>query len=129
MKQKESLRSSVRRHIYYYLAIYDSSGSEVIGWLGDISKEGVMIVSEKKLELRSPLRILIELPKKEPFCRKKVALDVELLWRKPDTNPAYHCHGGLITHIPPVTGKVIGALLYMYGFLDDQKIESDDIVL
>lgn len=129
MKKKESMRKRVRRHIYFYLSVYEASGEKMIGHLGDISQEGVMLVSKEELELNKELDVKIELPKKEPFNRKKVPLTIRLLWQKADSNPDYLCYGGLIKEIPPITRKVIGALLYMYGFLDEQSINSEDILL
>ncbi len=122
MREKNDKRSSIRRHVFYYLNIFNKDGNEKIGWLGDISENGIMIISRNKLPLNEAFYIMIELPKNEPFNEQKVPLEIKLRWMKQDINPLYFNHGGIITYFPIITKKVVRALIHFYGFLDDRQI-------
>lgn len=115
-------RSTLRRHIMFYLDVFDGDHETRIGWLGDISETGLMIISQKELVLEKPLIITIVLPKNEPFNSRRMKAEVELRWSSPDKNPAYRIYGGVFTRTPAGSEKVIRALIRLYGFSDDQNL-------
>ena len=43
-------RKAPRRHLIYYLRVYDRASGQQLGHLVDLTTEGVMLVSEEKLE-------------------------------------------------------------------------------
>jgi hypothetical protein len=82
-----------RRHLFLYLEILDPATHELIGHLGDISKDGLMIICNHPMPLRQLRDIRIKLPETEEFPKKYIDLTVETRWSKPDVNPALYCIG------------------------------------
>jgi len=106
----------------FYLDVFDGDQDRRVGWLGDISESGLMILSQRELALEKPFIVTIVLPKSEPFNERRMKAEVELRWSAPDKNPAYMVYGGIFTRTPTGSEKVIRALIKLYGFSDDQDL-------
>ena len=94
MNKNDARDIPIRRHIIMYLNIVDAQTDAEIGWLGDLSENGIMIISETKLPTDGEMHIKLKLPASKSFSQKFAELYIELLWSKPDRNPKYHCQGG-----------------------------------
>ena len=55
-------RRHKRRHLIYYLEVFDDATDRLIGHVVDITMKGIMLTSEEPIELNSTLRLRIELP-------------------------------------------------------------------
>ena len=55
-------RSEKRRNLIYYLEVYDNESGELTGHVIDITKGGVLIISESMLELNKIFSLKIILP-------------------------------------------------------------------
>ena len=61
-------RTIKRRHLIYYLRVWDSDSGEMIGHVVDITTEGMMLIGEKKLPLHKTFQL-------------------EIRWREPSGGP------------------------------------------
>jgi hypothetical protein len=55
-------RHSKRWHLIYYLAVFDRSSDDLLGYISDITTEGALIASESQIPLESMFSMKIELP-------------------------------------------------------------------
>jgi c-di-GMP-binding flagellar brake protein YcgR len=85
MTNQHGLRTQ-RRKLLFYLDIVDQDTYQSLGHLGDISKEGIMIIAEKRIPFENVKRIKIQLPEFEEFTKKYIEAEVEKRWAKPDDN-------------------------------------------
>ncbi|MBI9108397.1 MAG: hypothetical protein JEZ04_16745 [Spirochaetales bacterium] len=123
-KHSDSRDVPIRRHIIMYLNVLDAEKGTEIGWLGDMSENGIMIISETRLRTDMGIHIKLKLPESESFNREFADLHIELLWTKPDQNPKYFCQGGLITDIPEDSRKDIDEVIRKYGFADNRALKD-----
>jgi len=107
-----------RRHLLFYLEIYDPKTHELIGHLGDISTEGIMIIVEKPVVFSKTKVISIKLPDLEEFNQRFIEAEVEIRWMKPDTNPNLHCIGCRFVDLDPDDLPVIELVQEVLGFDD-----------
>ena len=56
-------RAIARRHLVFYLRVFEDSTGKILGHLADISTNGIMLVSEKKIPVDRDYRLRIRLPK------------------------------------------------------------------
>ncbi len=116
-----SKRNSDRRKVFFYLEVEDMDTKQMIGRLGDISSEGIMLLSSKVLPLEKTYRIAVILPKNSTFSVAKLELIVETRWLKPDFNPAILCIGCCYKEAAPDKDSVTQKLIDYYGFSDGYK--------
>lgn len=81
-----------RRHLVFYLRIFDGMGSRVLGHLVDISARGVMLVCDAPIQINQDFRLRMRLPK-DIGGRSELVITATSRWSKPDTNPDFFLVG------------------------------------
>lgn len=88
----DNLRKVPRRHLIYYLRVFDADSNEMLGNLVDISTRGIMLVSEKPVEVDKAFNLHMVLPETLEGSR-----DVEFRgisrWCRNDVNPSFYDTG------------------------------------
>ncbi|QSA96612.1 PilZ domain-containing protein [Methylococcus sp. EFPC2] len=110
-------RKIPRRHLIFYLRVFDRETGVPVGNLVDITSEGVMLVSEHELGVGNLYHLRMELPA-EMFPHGRLDLDAECLWSGNDVNPEFFDSGFRLLNIDEKALSCIRYLLDMYGFAD-----------
>ncbi len=100
-------RDTIRKHVFLYLEIFDRDTQQLLGHLGDISHDGLMIITERTLPLHERKNLRIKLPDSEEFTEAYLDVQVETRWIAPDANPEIQCIGCLFTHVNPADEALI----------------------
>lgn len=87
-----------RRHLVFYLRVFDGASSRIIGHLADISTGGIMLVSEKKIKIENEYQLRIKLPK-EFSGREELIFTAISRWCQRDSNPDFYITGLEITGV------------------------------
>ena len=88
----EERRNLERRHLIYYLRIFDRDTDRAIGRLCDITPEGIMMISENTIETDKLFNLRLVLP--EQFWGiEEYAFEAESVWCKPDDIPQFYNTG------------------------------------
>ena len=106
-----------RRHLIYFSEVHDRDNKSFKAHLADITKEGLMVISEEKIELEKEFHLEIILPE-EVDGRDRINLKARSKWCKRDINPDYFATGLEIEDIDIVDEELIEYLIYEYGFND-----------
>ncbi len=109
-------RMSRRRNVLFYLEIQDQESGKEIARLGDISEDGLMLLSPKKIPVQSVLTIRIILPSSKDFYKRHIDCSVEVRWVKPDVNPSLFCIGCRIIDLSEPDKEIVDRLMALYGF-------------
>ncbi len=86
-------RHQQRKHLFLYLEVLDQDSGKMLGHLGDISSQGMMIIAEHPLPLYQTLKLRLNLPDTGEFSKNYLNITVETRWTRPDINPQLHCIG------------------------------------
>ncbi len=92
----EERRKIARRHLVFYLRIFDGMSSRVLGHLVDISTKGAMLVCDEPIQLNQEFRLRMRLPK-DIGGRTELVIDAKSMWCRPDTNPDFFLVGFRLT--------------------------------
>jgi hypothetical protein len=111
-------RRPPRKHLLFYLKVVNQHTKELLGYLGDISKDGIMILAEKPILFNKIKDISIQLPDFEEFSKKSIEACVEIRWMKADANPNLHCIGCHFTRMEPTDLPIIEQVEEILGFED-----------
>ena len=85
-------RKIERRHLVFYLRIFDGMSSRVLGHLVDITTRGAMLVCDTPIQLNQEFRLRMRLPK-ELSGRTELVINAKSIWCRPDTNPDFFIVG------------------------------------
>lgn len=108
-------RKMPRRHLIYYLRVFDRSSGDLVGHLVDITTEGLMLVSERPLEARKVYHLRMDLPP-EVCGKEHLSFDAGCLWSNNDVNPAFYDNGFKLMQVDSREATCIEDLIAMYGF-------------
>ena len=85
-------RKVARRHLIYYLRVFNESDNSLIGNLVDISTRGIMLVSDKQIPINKRYHLKMVLPDTVEGS-KEVDFEAESRWCQNDTNKDFYDTG------------------------------------
>ena len=93
-------RTLERWRLIYYLRVFDQKDGSLLGHVVDVSRDGLMLISNRQLEPEQEYTITMEVPvdSGEPESIEMMARSV---WSKPDINPDFFDTGFELIN-PPV---------------------------
>lgn len=107
-------RSLKRRHLIYYLRIYDGISSRVVGHIVDISYRGLMLISDEPIAVQEEYRLRMKLPGMSTV-QEELIFDAVCRWCREDENPAFYVAGFQIHHLLPEETTFIQTLIDEFG--------------
>ncbi len=113
--ENDDRRTVMRRHLIYYLRVWDLKTNKLLGHIVDINAGGFMLISEKKIEPEKTfdLEIHWNTPDDEKI---RLQFQAESRWSSNDVNPAFFDTGfKLVGPIDDVLDP-IRKMIDEYGF-------------
>ena len=108
-------RKHPRKYLLYFSRVIDRKSGILLGYLSDLTKDGLMLISETPIALGQDFDVLMDLP--EDFApREQLALSVHSLWSKPDVDPTYFNTGFNITVLDENDIGLVERIIERYGF-------------
>ncbi len=106
-----------RRHLIYYLKVVEKDTNKPMGYLVDITTEGIMIMSESAVETGRAFefRILLQT---EMSRREFLDFKVESIWCKQSVNMDLYDIGFRLLNVKPHDFKGIEDIIEELGFKD-----------
>lgn len=75
-------RLDKRKHPIFYYSIFDASTKSEIGKVIDLTPNGVMVMTDKKIKVGDMLDVVIEFPEGESHIEEKCSAKVSCKWEK-----------------------------------------------
>lgn len=113
----EDRRQLKRRHLIFYLRVFDIKTNKLLGHLVDITPQGVMLISEKTIPLNTDFELKMALPSKSGQMHA-FNFKARSLWCDKDINPDFYDTGFQLTDIDHEDRKIIEDLIEDFGFRD-----------
>jgi len=114
LKDKRRLK---RRHLIYYLRVFNNQNRDLIGHLVDITGEGIMLISEKPIAKDTEYEMSMVLPF-EILSIEAITFKSICIWCKKDVNPDFYASGFKIEGLAASSISIIEKLIEQYGFND-----------
>ena len=106
-----------RRHLIYYLRVFDRNSDQILGHLVDVTQEGAKLISENPIPIGRRFQLRMILPA-EIFGRDHLDFEAESLWSNSDINPDFHDTGFRLIGVDTRDMLIIARLINEYGFRD-----------
>lgn len=115
VKNKKDMRQVERRHLVFYLRVFDGMSSKVIGHIVDISAQGLMLISDSPVPVNENYRLRMRLPS-EVTDKEEILINATSRWCKQDENPDFYITGFQIYDLTPDIEKYILYLIDDFSF-------------
>lgn len=114
MKEKRNLK---RRHLIYYLEVFDRESNQLIGNLIDITPNGIKLITESPLETGQLYRLKMILPKTIQE-KTELVFDAQSIRCDKDINPNFYITGFKLTNVSKDHHSIVDQLIDNSGFQD-----------
>lgn len=104
-----------RRHLIYYLRIYDGISSRVVGHAVDISQQGMMLLSDEPVTVHEEYRLRMRFPGVTSYDHDELIFNAVCRWCRQDDNPAFFVAGFQIQNLLPEETRFIQSLIEEFG--------------
>jgi hypothetical protein len=114
-KQVPEKRLIKRHELKYYLSVYNRKTGKLVGYIVNISQEGMRLVSNIPLLTHSVFQLQIKLPK-EIQGEKTINFDALSCWCRPDVSPDCFDTGFRLVNTPAELEVLIDELIGYFSF-------------
>jgi hypothetical protein len=118
-KKIQEKRTIKRHHLKYFLKVYNRKTGKAIGYIVNISQEGLRLVSHIPLLTHSVFQFRIKLPR-EIDGERNIDFDALSCWCRPDVSPDCFDTGFKIVESPGGLVDLVDALNQYFSFKDDE---------
>lgn len=110
-------RTIRRRHLIFYLRVWEPASNRLLGHVVDITSEGMMLISDQPIPTGEAYALEVRLPDTEGML-KPLQFRAVCRWSDNDVNPAFYDSGFEFTEKTPEALDTIRQLIEAYGFQD-----------
>ncbi|MDK1029010.1 MAG: PilZ domain-containing protein [Anaerolineae bacterium] len=112
-------RKLERKYLIVYSRVFERNKGKMLGYLGDLSISGAMIISEHKQEENSVLPLRFDLPDVHLFDVDHLNISARIAHCDPDLNPAFYNIGFEFLDLTELQKKTITQMMDAYEFRRD----------
>lgn len=110
-------RAYKRRHLIYYLEVYNQETGDLLGHLVDISLQGMRLITKKEIMPDKNFRLGMMLPR-DFFKEEVLTIEARSMWSRKDVNPDFFAVGLKTYDLDEATAEIIAGLIEQVGFND-----------
>jgi hypothetical protein len=109
-------RGSERKKLVEFTPVYDCQRNIFLGYLGDLSLQGAMVVGKKSLEVDKQITLAIGFPETAQFPARRAIIRARVAWSRQEKNPQYFDTGFEFQDMDQENKTAIKAILERYRF-------------
>lgn len=109
-------RKIERKYLVIYSRVFDRRTGEIIGYLGDLTPEGAMVIGERRIEPNTNLDLRFDLPDQLELERDHLDLKARSVWCRPDISPTFVNTGFQFVGLDTEELKIVDMLIDLYEF-------------
>ena len=116
-KKPDDRRGIKRRHLIFYLRVWETGSDRLLGHVVDITTEGMMLIGDAPIPSGREYALEVRLPDTEGELK---ALHFKAIsrWSDNDVNPAFYDSGFEFLEKTPQDIEAIRQMVDAYGFQD-----------
>ena len=105
-----------RKYLIVYSRVFERNLGKMLGYLGDLSLSGAMIISEQAQTVDSVLPLRFDLPDLQLFSIGQLDITARIAHCEPDINPAFYNIGFEFLDVTPEQKGIIEKMMDAYEF-------------
>jgi hypothetical protein len=104
-----------RHQLPYFLKVFNRHTDQPMGYLGNVSETGLMLISQLPLLVGPVFALQIKVPENDGSV-KLIDLDAHCLWSREDATPGNYDSGFKLVSTPPEYEQLVNALRGYFSF-------------
>jgi len=104
-----------RHHLPYFLQVFNRLTDKPIGFLGNVSEDGLMLISQLPLMVGVDFELRLKIPVADDTFHA-IDLTATCLWSHEDINPQHYDSGFSVQQAPEEYRQLINVLLHYFSF-------------
>ncbi|WP_339530666.1 PilZ domain-containing protein [Pseudomonas mucidolens] len=104
-----------RHQLSCFLQVFNRLTDKPIGYLGNVSEDGLMLISELPMMVEVDFELCLKIPGSQADVQI-IDLTAKCLWSHEDINPLHYDSGFRVVQAGPEYRQLIKALLYYFSF-------------
>ena len=112
----EERRKIPRKYLMAYSSVYEQSTGKMLGYLSDLTLEGLMVIGKEKLGIGRETEIRIDLPETPSFKENHLQIGVRVIWVQPDIDPRLNNIGFNFIDLSGEQKPIILEMIEIYEF-------------
>lgn len=108
-----------RKYLIVYSRVFERNLGKLLGYLGDLSPIGAMIISEQPLEENQLIELRFDLPDTNLFEVDRLDMTARVAHCQPDISPSFYNIGFEFLDVTTEKTKVIERMMEAYEFRRD----------
>jgi hypothetical protein len=105
-----------RKHLAVYSRVFDRTSGLVLGYLGDLSPNGTMLISDDPIPEGEFFNLRFDLPDPPLFSVSHLDLKARSAWCSPDVDPAFYNIGFEFISVSQDEQLIIAEMIEAYQF-------------
>jgi c-di-GMP-binding flagellar brake protein YcgR len=105
-----------RKYLIVYSRVFERNLGRMLGYLGDLSLSGAMIISEQPQTVDSVLPLRFDLPDLQLFSAGQLDIAARVAHCEPDINPAFYNIGFEFLDVSAEKKTIIEKMMDAYEF-------------
>jgi hypothetical protein len=104
-----------RHQLPYFLKVFNSITDKPIGYLGNVSEDGLMLISQLPMMIGADFDLRLKIPASDG-SQQVIDLRACCLWCHEDATPHHYDAGFNLQRAPPEYGQLVEALRQYFSF-------------
>ncbi len=109
-------RREERKKIMSFTPVYDLDKNTLIGYIGDLTLQGALVVGEKPVEVGKQTTLAIDFPETPEFPARRLKIPARVAWSKPQPDVQYYDTGIEFHDISGQNKEILEAILARYQY-------------
>ncbi len=116
-KLRREMRRVERRHLVFYLRVFDGMSTKVLGHIVNISANGAMLISDNPIPVDTSFRLRMRLPARGAN-KDEIIFNATSRWCRQDVNPDFFISGIQMYDVDEEVSRYILCLMDDFSFRD-----------
>ena len=112
----EERRKLPRKYLMAYSSVYEQSTGKMLGYLCDLTLDGLMVISKESLEVDKEIELYIDLPEIILHKERTLKIKARIVWLQPDIDPRLNNIGFQFLELTEKLKPVIAQMIEAYEF-------------
>ena len=118
----EERRKLPRKYLMAFSSVYDNENRILLGYLCDLTLDGLMVISKIPKNTEGETELYIELPETPQFPKDNLTIQSRIIWCKEDIDPRLYNIGFQFIDISEEDKAIVEQMIESYEFNREQEL-------
>ena len=112
----EERRKLHRKYLMAFSSVYKQDTGKLIGYLSDLTLDGLMVISKEDIEINKEMEIYLDLPEMILSKERVLKINARVIWLQPDIDPRLNNIGFQFLKLSEEKTPIIAQMIDAYQF-------------